>query len=52
MSTYSFILALRHFKARSGHPKSIQSDHGSTFISTERELKDPLSKLDQKKIIN
>ena len=52
MSTNSFILALRRFKARRGHPKSIRSDSGSNFIVAERELKDALSKLDQKKIIN
>ena len=52
MSTDSFILALRRFKARRGHPKSIWSDSGSNFIGAERELKDALSKLDQKKIIN
>ena len=48
----SFILALHRFKARRKHPKSIWSDSGSNFIGAERELKDALSKLDQKKIIN
>ena len=48
----SFILALRRFKARRGHPKCIWSDNGSNFISAERELKDALSKLDQKRVIN
>ena len=52
MSMNSFILALRRFKAGRGHPKSIRSDNGSNFIVAERELKDALSKLDQKKIIN
>ena len=52
LSTDSFILALRRFKARRGHPKSIRSDNGSNFIGAERELKEALSKLDQKKIIN
>ena len=52
MSTDSFILALHRFKARRGHPKSIQSDNGSKFIGAKRKLKDALSKLDQKKIIN
>ena len=51
-STDSFILALCRFKARSGHPKGIQSDNGSNFIGATREIKDALSKLDQKKIIN
>ena len=52
MTTDSFILALRRFKARRRHPKSIWSDNGSSFIGVERELKDSLSKLDQKKILN
>ena len=52
MSTDSFILVLRRFKVCKGHPKSIQSDNGSNFIDAEGELKDALSKLDQKKIIN
>ena len=52
MSMDSFILALRHFKARRGHPKSIQIDIGSNFIGVQRELKDAPSKLDQKKVIN
>ena len=50
MLTDSFVLALRRFKARRGHP--IRSDNGSNVIGAERELKDALSKLDQKKIIN
>ena len=52
ISTDSFILALRRFKVRRGHPKSIRSDNGSNFIGAERELKDAPSKLDQTKIIN
>ena len=52
MSTDSFILALFGFKARRGHPKSIRSDNGSNFIGAERELRDALSKRNQKKIIN
>ena len=52
LSMDSFILALCCFKAGRGHPKSIQSDNGSNFIGAKRELKDFLSKLDQKKIIN
>ena len=52
MLTDRFILALHRFRARRGHPKSIRSDNESNFIGAERELKDALSKLDQKKIIN
>ena len=48
MSTDSFILVLRCFKARKGHPKSIRSDNRRNF----REFKEALSKLDQMKIIN
>ena len=50
--TDSFILALRLFKAKRGDHKIIRSDNGSNFIGVERELKDALSKFDQKKIIN
>ena len=52
MSKESFILAPRRFKARKGHPKSIQSDNRSNFTGAERAFKDALSKLNQKKIIN
>ena len=52
MATDSFILALCRFKARRGHSKSIRSDNRSNFIGAETELKDAISKLDQKKIIN
>ena len=52
MPTDSFILALRRFKARRGHPESIQSDNRSNLIGAQGELKDALSKLDRKKIIN
>ena len=48
----SFIFAHCRFKARRGHPKSIWSDNRNNFIGAERELKDALSKLDEKKIIN
>ena len=52
MSTESFILTLCRFKARRGHPKSIRSDNGSNPIGAERELRDVVSKRNQKKIIN
>ena len=52
MSMDSFILAFCRFKARRGHPKSIRRDNGSNFVGAKRELKDTLSTLDQKKIIN
>ena len=52
MSVDNFILDLCRFKARRGHPKSIRSNNGSNFVGAEIELRDALSKLDQKKIIN
>ena len=48
MSTDSFILALRHFKSRRGHPENIPIDNESNFVGVKRELKDSLSKLDRK----
>ena len=52
MSTDSFIWTLRRFNARRRNPKSASSDNRSNFIGADRELKDALSKVDQKKIIN
>ena len=52
MTTDIFILALHRFTVKRGHAKSIPSDNRSNFIGAERELKDALSKLDQKKIVN
>ena len=38
LSTDSFILALRRFISRRGHPKTIISDNGSNFVGAEREI--------------
>ena len=52
MSTDSFILALRRFRARRGNPKVIRSDNGTNFVGAERELREALQRLDQLKITN
>ena len=52
MSTDSFILALRRFRARRGNPKVIRSDNGTNFVGAERELREALQKLDQLRITN
>ena len=52
ISTDSFMLSLCRFKTSRGHPESIRRDNGSNFIGYKRELKDTVSKLDEKKIIN
>ena len=50
LSTYSFILALRRFIARTGNPQTITSDNGTNFVAAQRELSDAIEKLDQHKI--
>ena len=50
LSTDSFILALRRFISRRGHPKQIRSDNGTNFVGAQRELKDALKALNQDKI--
>ena len=50
LSTDSFILALRRFRARRGNPKLIRSDNGTNFVGTERELREALQGLDQRRI--
>ena len=52
LSTDSFILALRRFRARRGNPRVIRSDNGTNFVGAERELREALQKLDQGKIKN
>ena len=39
LSTDSFILSLRRFLARKGHVNIIQSDNGTNFIGTVKEIK-------------
>ena len=50
LSTDSFILALRRFKARRGQVKSIHCDIGTNFKRAERELKQPLSRLEENSV--
>ena len=44
--TDSFTLALRRFISRRGYPKSITRDNGTNFVVAQRELSEPLLKLD------
>jgi transposase InsO family protein len=48
--TDDFILLLRHFISRRGPPKEIRSDRGTNFVGANRELREALDELDQKKI--
>ena len=50
LSTDSFLCCLTRFVSRRGVPKKIVSDNGTNFKGAERELRDDLKKLDQKKI--
>ena len=50
LSTDSFILALRRFRARRGNPKVIRSDNGTNFVGTERELRESLKSLNQRSV--
>lgn len=50
MTTDSFIMALLRFVRRRGSPTNIYSDNGTNFVGAVRELKDHISRWDQKKI--
>ena len=50
LSTDNFILALRRFTSRRGHPKNIFSDNGNNFTGAQRELAKSLKSLDQDRI--
>ena len=50
LSTDNFILALRPFTSRRGHPKNIFSDKGTNFAGSQRELAKSLRSLDQNRI--
>ena len=52
LTTDVFLLTLRRFIARRGKPKEILSDNGSNFIGADRELREALDKLGQRKIYN
>ena len=48
----SFLNALRRFMNRRGTPQCIYSDNGSNFIDGERELREVLQNINQKKVID
>jgi hypothetical protein len=50
LQTDDFILLLRQFISRRGPPKEIRSDRGTNFAGANRELREALDELDQKKI--
>ena len=50
LSTDNFILALRRFISRRGHPKNIFSDNGTNFTGAQRELAKSLKSLYQDRI--
>ena len=50
MDTDSFIMALRRFIARRGRPNKICSDNGTNIRGGERELRESLGSLNQRKI--
>ena len=52
LTTEVFLLTLRRFIARRGKPKEILSDNGSNFIGADRQLREALGKLGQRKIYN
>ena len=50
LSTNNFILALRRFISRRGHPKNIFSDNETNFTGAQRELAKSLKSLDQNRM--
>ena len=50
LDTDSCIMALRRFQARLGNPTQICSDNGCNFVGAERELREALAALDQRRI--
>ena len=52
LDTSSCINALRRFISRRGQVTHIRSDNGTNFVGAERELREALSALNQKKIQN
>ena len=50
LRTSNFILALRRFISRTGHPKNIFSNNGTNFRVVQRELAKSLKSLDQDRI--
>ena len=50
LDTDSFIMALRRFIGRRGHPKVIASDNGTNFVGAQRELRDCIENWNQDQI--
>jgi hypothetical protein len=50
LETSSFINALNRFMARRGTPKLMRSDNATTFVGAERELREEITKWNEKKI--
>ena len=50
LTTDSFIMALKRFISRRGSPEEFFSDNGSNFVGAEKELKDAVGNLSQKRI--
>ena len=50
LQTDDFILLLRQFISRRGPPKEIRSDRGTNLVGANRELREALEELNQKKI--
>ena len=51
LETDDFILCLRNFIGRRGHPKRIYSDNGTNFKGADAELRECLERLDQARIL-
>ncbi|XP_074649031.1 uncharacterized protein LOC141904344 [Tubulanus polymorphus] len=50
LDTDSFLLSLRRFMARRGHPAKIHSDNGTNLKGGERELRESIAEWNQQKI--
>ncbi|XP_041918191.1 uncharacterized protein LOC121682205 isoform X4 [Alosa sapidissima] len=50
LDTHSCINAIRRFLCRRGQAQHIRSDHGTNLVGAERELREALRTLDQRKI--
>jgi hypothetical protein len=50
LQTDDFILVLRCFVSRRGHPNEIFSDNGTNFKGADKELRDSLQQLDQERV--
>ena len=52
LETDSFIMCLRRFIGRRGHPREMWSDNGTNFKGAQAELKRCLDDMDQNKVLN